>query len=178
MGDDLGYSDIGSFGSEISTPNLDMIAKDGKVLTDYHTAPTCSPARVALLSGVDWHIGGIGTMYELIAKNQVGKPGYETYINDRVVTVAELLRDAGYNTMQSGKWHLSGNGGQPGTFPYDRGFSNAFTLLQDGANHFNDREYVPGWKVTFVANDTKVARPGNNTMYSNTLYTDKLLRVL
>ena len=175
VGDDLGYSDIGSFGSEISTPNLDMIAKDGKVLTDYHTAPTCSPARVALLSGVDWHIGGIGTMYELIAKNQVGKPGYETYINDRVVTVAELLRDAGYNTMQSGKWHLSGNGGQPGTFPYDRGFSNAFTLLQDGANHFNDREYVPGWKVTFVANDTKVARPGNNTMYSNTLYTDKLL---
>lgn len=70
VGDDLGYSDIGSFGSEISTPNLDMIAKDGKVLTDYHTAPTCSPARVALLSGVDWHIGGIGTMYELIAKTR------------------------------------------------------------------------------------------------------------
>ena len=69
------------------------------------------------MTGVDWHIGGIGTMYELIAPNQVGKPGYETYINDRVVTVAELLRDAGYNTMQSGKWHLSGHGHQPGTTP-------------------------------------------------------------
>ena len=73
VGDDFGYSDIGSFGSEISTPNLDAIAKDGKVLTDYHTAPTCSPARVALMTGVDWHVGGIGTMYELIADNQVGK---------------------------------------------------------------------------------------------------------
>jgi arylsulfatase A-like enzyme len=108
VGDDFGYSDIGAFGSEISTPNLDAIAKGGKVLTNYHTAPTCSPARVALLTGVDWHVGGIGTMYELIADNQVGKPGYETYINDRVVTVAELLKDAGYNTMMSGKWHLSG----------------------------------------------------------------------
>jgi hypothetical protein len=59
MGDDFGYSDIGAFGSEISTPNLDALAKDGKVLTNYHTAPTCSPARVAFLTGVDWHIGGI-----------------------------------------------------------------------------------------------------------------------
>ena len=66
VGDDFGYSDIGAFGSEISTPNLDTMAKDGRVLTDYHTAPTCSPARVSLLTGVDWHIGGIGTMYELI----------------------------------------------------------------------------------------------------------------
>ena len=94
MGDDLGFSDIGAFGSEISTPNLDMLAKEGKILTNYHTNPVCSPARVSFLTGVDNHIGGIGTMYENIAPNQVGKPGYETYINNKVVTVAELLRDA------------------------------------------------------------------------------------
>ncbi len=175
MGDDFGYSDIGSFGSEISTPNLDELAKDGKILTDYHTAPTCSPARVSLLTGVDWHIGGIGTMYELIADNQVGQPGYETYINDKVVTVAELLRDAGYNTLMSGKWHLSGHGYQPGTSPYERGFSNAFTLLEDGSNHFSSAEYVPGWTVSFMENNTKVDRPGNGTVFSNALYTDKLL---
>jgi arylsulfatase A-like enzyme len=177
VGDDFGYSDIGAFGSEISTPNLDSIAADGKVLTDYHTAPTCSPARVSLLTGVDWHIGGIGTMYELIADNQVGKPGYETYINDKVVTVAELLRDAGYNTIQSGKWHLSGHGYQPGTSPYERGFSNAFTLLEDGSNHYSSAEYVPGWSVTFMENKTKVDRPGNGTLFSNALYTDKLLEL-
>ncbi|MGB7632598.1 MAG: arylsulfatase, partial [Nitrososphaeraceae archaeon] len=174
VGDDFGYSDIGAFGSEISTPNLDAIAKDGKVLTNYHTAPTCSPARVALLTGVDWHVGGIGTMYELIADNQVGKPGYETYINDRVVTVAELLKDAGYNTMMSGKWHLSGHGYQPGTSPYERGFSNVLTLLEDGSNHFNSAEYVPGWSVTFMANATKVPRPQNGT-FDTTMYTDQLL---
>ena len=174
VGDDFGYSDIGAFGSEISTPNLDAIAKDGKVLTNYHTAPTCSPARVALLTGVDWHVGGIGTMYELIADNQVGQPGYETYINDRVVTVAELLKDAGYNTMMSGKWHLSGHGYQPGTSPYERGFSNVLTLLEDGFNHFNSAEYVPGWSVTFMANATKVPRPQNGT-FDTTMYTDQLL---
>ena len=174
MGDDFGYSDIGSFGSEISTPNLDALAKEGKVLTDYHTAPTCSPARVALMTGVDWHIGGIGTMYELIADNQVGKPGYETYINDRVVTVAELLRDAGYNTLQSGKWHLSGHGHQPGTTPWDRGFTNALTLLEDGSNHFNNLPYVPGWSVTFTENATDAPRPENGT-FDSTMYTNKLL---
>jgi arylsulfatase A-like enzyme len=174
MGDDFGYSDIGAFGSEISTPNLDAIAKDGKVLTDYHTAPTCSPARVSFLTGVDWHLGGIGTMYELIAPNQVGKPGYETYINDKVVTIAELLRDAGYNTIQSGKWHLSGHGHQPGTTPYDRGFSNALTLLEDGSNHFSNLPYVPGWSVTFTANATDTPRPQNGT-FDAEMYTDQLL---
>jgi arylsulfatase A-like enzyme len=99
VGDDFGFSDIGSFGSEISTPNLDALANEGKILTNYHTAPTCSPARAGLLTGVDWHIGGIGTMYELMAQNQIGQPGYETYINNRVVTVAELLGNAGYYTL-------------------------------------------------------------------------------
>ena len=110
MADDYGFSDIGSFGSEISTPNLDAIANEGKVLTNYHTNPVCSPARVSFLTGVDNHIAGIGTMYENIAPNQVGKPGYETYINNRTVTIAEMLRDADYDTLFSGKWHLSGDG--------------------------------------------------------------------
>src|SRR5215475_4431967 len=137
VGDDFGYSDIGAFGSEISTPNLDMLAKDGKIFTNYHTAPTCSPARLSLLTGVDYHIGGIGTMFELIADNQKGKPGYETYINNKVVTVAELLKDAGYNTYISGKWHLSGQTNQPGSTPADRGFQKSFVLLGNGANHWN-----------------------------------------
>lgn len=133
MGDDFGYSDIGSFGSEIHTPNLDAIAKQGMILTNYHTMPTCSPARLSLLTGVDNHIGGLGTMSETITPNQKGKPGYETYINHRVVTVAELLRDAGYDTMMAGKWHLSGHEYHNGTTPYDRGFQDSFSLLQGGA---------------------------------------------
>jgi len=107
MGDDFGFSDLGVFGSEISTPNLDQLGKEGKILTNYYTHPVCSPARSTFLTGVDNHIAGIGTMFENIAPNQVNKTGYETFITDRVVTVAEILRDAGYDTLLSGKWHLS-----------------------------------------------------------------------
>jgi arylsulfatase len=175
VGDDFGYSDIGAFGSEISTPNLDAIAHDGKILTDYHTAPVCSPARAALLTGVDHHVGGIGSMFELIAQNQIGKPGYETWINNRVVTVAELLRDSGYHTYMSGKWHLSGNHAESGTLPSDRGFEKSLTLLNGGANHFNGYPDVPLEKVTFAENGKVIPRPGNSTLYSNNLYTDKMM---
>ena len=174
MADDLGFSDIGSFGSEISTPNLDKLSTEGKILTNYHTSPVCSPARVSFLTGVDNHVAGIGTMYENIAPNQVGKPGYETYINDRVVTVAELLRDAGYDTLMSGKWHLSGPGWQKGTTPHDRGFEDAFVLLESGAMHFNGDPYYAGGHSTFLSNDTQVPRPDNNT-YSNEMYTNIML---
>jgi arylsulfatase len=174
MGDDLGFSDIGSFGSEISTPNLDTLAKNGMILTNYHAMPTCSPARTALLTGVDNHIGGLGAMAETLVSNQMGKPGYEGYINHRVVTVAELLRDAGYNTMMAGKWHLSGHGYHNGTTPYDRGFQDSFSLLQGGANHFNSDPERPADAVTFVHNNAIVSRP-DNTTYSADLYTNTLI---
>jgi len=180
MADDFGYSDIGPFGSEIKTPNLDALAKDGKILTNYHTAPTCSQGRLALLTGVDYHIGGLGSMYELIAANQIGKPGYETYINDKVVTIAQLLRDAGYHTYLSGKWHLSGNGATPGTLPYNRGFEHTLSLLEDGANHFTGAEYVPGWKTTFTENGKIVPSLShrNPPIYDANMFTDKLLSYL
>jgi arylsulfatase A-like enzyme len=174
MGDDFGFSDIASFGSEIPTPNLDIIAKEGKILTNYHTGPVCSPARVAFLTGVDNHIGGIGTMYENIAPNQIGKPGYETYINDRVVTVQELLRDGGYHTMMSGKWHLSGDGLQNGSSPYQRGFEDVFTLLAGGAQHFDGGSETAGGLPLFMRNDKIVSRPDNGT-FSNDLYTNIML---
>ena len=174
MGDDIGFSDIGSFGSEISTPNLDQLANEGKILTNYHTNPVCSPARVSFLTGVDNHIGGIGTMYENIAPNQEGKPGYETYINNKVVTVPELLNDSGYDTLMSGKWHLSGSGWQNGTTPYDRGFEDVFVLLESGAQHFNGDPYYAGGHSTFLNNNTQVPRPDNGT-YSNDIYTNIML---
>jgi arylsulfatase A-like enzyme len=174
MGDDLGYSDIGSFGSEIKTPNLDALAKNGIILTNYHAMPTCSPSRTALLTGVDNHIGGLGSMAETLAPNQIGKPGYEGYINHKVVTIAELLRDADYNTMMAGKWHLSGHGYHNGTTPYDRGFRDSFSLLQGGANHFNSWPERIGEGVTFVHNNAIVPRP-DNTTYSADLYTNILI---
>jgi arylsulfatase len=76
VGEDFGWSDIGAFGAEISTPNLEQLTREGKIGINYHTAPTCSPVMAAMLTGMDWHVGGLGNMYELIAQNQVGEPDF------------------------------------------------------------------------------------------------------
>lgn len=95
MVDDMGWTDIGSFGSEIETPNLDALAQQGVTFTDFHVSVSCSPTRSMLLSGTDNHIAGLGNMGEMIAPEQRGMPGYEGYLNKRVVSLAEALRVAG-----------------------------------------------------------------------------------
>lgn len=106
VADDLGYSDIGPFGSEISTPVLDRLAKEGVKLTNFHTASACSPTRSMLFSGTDNHIAGLGQMTEHMGGRDVYKkrPGYEGYLNFRVAALSEVLQDAGYHTVMSGKW--------------------------------------------------------------------------
>lgn len=133
VADDLGYSDIGVFGGEIRTPNLDRLALAGIRLAGFHTAPTCSPTRSMLLSGIDNHLAGLGTMAELIRPNQKGKPGYEGYLRRDVATLAERFSEDGYRTLFSGKWHL---GLAPEQDPHVRGFARSFALLQGGHNHF------------------------------------------
>ncbi len=133
VADDLGYSDLGAFGGEIRTPNLDKLALAGIRLAGFHTAPTCSPTRSMLLSGTDNHLAGLGTMAEMIRPNQKGKPGYEGYLRRDVATLAERLGANGYRTLLSGKWHL---GLTPDQDPHARGFQRSFALLQGGHNHF------------------------------------------
>lgn len=149
VADDLGYSDIGAFGGEIDTPNLDALAARGLKLTGFHTAPTCSPTRSMLLTGLDHHEAGLGNMAEVIAPNQVGKPGHEGYLRADTATIAELLAAGGYRTHYSGKWHLGLTSAQD---PHARGFQTSFALLQGGHNHFG-REVAQkpgdkGWQYT------------------------------
>lgn len=133
IADDLGFSDIGAFGGEIATPNLDALAYRGLRLTGFQVAPTCSPTRSMLLSGTDNHLAGLGTMAELVAPNQKGKPGHEGYLRHDVATLAEILASSGYRTLFSGKWHLGLTAEQD---PHARGFQSSFALLQGGHNHF------------------------------------------
>ena len=98
VADDLGYSDLGSYGGEIRTPVLDQLAQQGVRYTDFYVSPTCSVTRSMLLSGTDNHVAGLGNMGEYNAPNQVGQPGYEGVLNKRVASVAELLQDNGYHT--------------------------------------------------------------------------------
>ena len=143
VADDMGYSDLGSYGGEINTPVLDDLAQQGMRYTDFYVSPTCSVTRSMLLSGTDNHIAGLGNMGELLAPNQVGQPGYEGVLNKRVATVASLLRDGGYHTYMVGKWHL---GPKPDQFPHARRFERDFSLLGGGGSHF-DSQWNVEWQI-------------------------------
>ena len=99
LADDLGYTDLGSFGGEIATPNLDHLAKTGVKMTQFYASPFCSPTRAMLMSGTDNHLAGFGDMAELMTPEQRGKPGYEGYINERAITLPERLKAAGLDPV-------------------------------------------------------------------------------
>jgi arylsulfatase len=171
VADDLGYTDMGAYGSEIRTPNLDNLAAEGLLLTDFYAAPTCSPTRAMLLSGTDHHLAGLGTMYGGWDTNQVDQRGYEAHLNQDVVSVSSILRDSGYHTYMAGKWHL---GGAPELQPPSRGFEQSFYLVQGGASHFSDRRgLTEPVVVEYLENGEVTALPAD--FYSTTYYTDKMI---
>ncbi|MBX9982900.1 MAG: arylsulfatase [Mycobacterium gordonae] len=174
VADDLGFSDLGAFGGEINTPNLDRLAYQGVRFTDFHSAPACSPTRAMLLTGIDHHIAGIGTMLEVAVPGFQGAPGYEGYLNDRVVALPELLRDAGYLTLMSGKWHL---GATIETSPWARGFERSFALLPAGASHYGGGGGGFLSVPTQYTEDDHFVTVGED-FYSSDYYTDTLLRYL
>lgn len=175
IGDDMGFSDLGVFGSEVATPNLDALANEGMRFTNFHVGATCSPTRSLLLSGVDNHLNGMGNMHEFLTPEQKGKPGYEGYLNDRVVTIVNLIRDAGYSTSMVGKWHL---GADEGSRPHDRGFDQTYALMQGAADNYSSTSAgkVDGVTATFTANGRIVERPVG--IHSNELYADKMIGFL
>ncbi len=174
VADDLGFSDIGAFGAEIATPNLDKLAYAGIRFTDFHSAPTCSPTRAMLLTGTDHHVAGIGTMLEVAAPGFTGAPGYEGYLNDRVVALPELLRDAGYLTLMAGKWHL---GNTIETSPWARGFERSFALLPGGASHYGGAAAGQVPMPTLYTEDDRFVTVGDD-FYSSDFYADTLVRYL
>jgi arylsulfatase len=175
LADDLGYSDLGSFGGEINTPTLDDLAHQGLQFTSMYAAPTCSITRSMLMSGTDNHLAGLGTMAEAFQPFQRGKPGYEGYLNQRSYSIAELLKEGGYNTLMVGKWHLGLEADQG---PDQRGFEQSFTLLEGGAAHFKPSSNEPTKieQVHYRENGKAVELPEN--FYSTDFYTDKLISYL
>jgi arylsulfatase A-like enzyme len=174
VADDLGLFDLGYMGSEVNTPNLDILANTGTILSDFYTAPTCSPTRAMLLSGTDNHIAGLGDMAETSSAETKKNPGYEGYLNHQVTSIATRLVNNGYHTYMSGKWHL---GFQKGQRPAQRGFEKSFALLDGAAGHFAQSKAIfPTHKPKYVENDLPVVLPDN--FYSTISYTDKLLNYL
>ena len=119
LADDLGFTDIAPYGSEVHTPALSALAEQGVRFTNYHTAANCAPARAMLLTGVNSHLAGVPNIPEMLSPEQMSHSNYQGILGDDVVTVATLLESSGYHTYMAGKWHL---GSAPGKLPSQRGF--------------------------------------------------------
>ena len=172
LADDMGFADMGSFGGEIATPNLDAIAMDGVRFSGFYTHASCSPTRSMLLSGVDTHINGLGNMSEWVAPNQKGVPGYEGKLNDTVVTLPELLQQAGYHTYMTGKWHL---GKEPDKIPRARGFERDFSLLDGGGNYWDMRNVMATSPKLVFTEDGEYLSKLPKDYYATRTYTDKMI---
>ncbi len=158
LADDMGYSDIGCFGGEIPTPNIDALAAGGLRFTQFYNTSRCCPTRAALLTGVYSHEAGVGHM---VYQNR-GR-GYLGYLNDRCVTFAEALRPAGYQTLMAGKWHV---GHAPGQWPTDRGFEHFYGI------HIHIDSYFKVLPNCPVFHDGQLAIPPTANP-PNTLHPDK-----
>jgi arylsulfatase len=176
--DDMGYSDCEPFGGEIRTPNLVKLAKGGARFRNFYVSPLCAPTRSLLLTGVDNHLNGLGVMPPMHTMNQFLKPGYEGTLNGRVMTIAEILRENGYSTFISGKWHLGKNKGQR---PEDRGFDRVFSLLGGGASHFADARPLSESErphTLYDADGEDVTDALPEDFYSTTHYTNRMIEFL
>jgi arylsulfatase len=172
LGDDLGFADMGMFGSEIQTPNLDALAREGVRFTNFYTHASCSPTRSMLLSGVDTHLNGLGNMDEWTAPNQVGVAGYEGYLNNRVATLPQLLKGAGYHTYMVGKWHM---GKQPDQIPAARGFERDFSLLDGAGSYWDMSNFSAASPQSTFTEDGKYLTELPKNYYATKTYTDKLI---
>jgi arylsulfatase A-like enzyme len=171
----MGYSDMGMFGSEIKTPNMDGLATNGVRFTNFYTHASCSPTRSTLLTGHDTHINGLGAMNEWTAPDQMGKEGYEGDLRTSLVTMPQLLKDAGYHTYMVGKWHL---GKAPDKIPAARGFERDFTLL-DGMGSYWDMTNMTALNHTSVfTEDGKYLTRLPKNYYATETYTDKLINFI
>ncbi|HEY2082446.1 MAG TPA: arylsulfatase [Verrucomicrobiae bacterium] len=176
LADDLGYSDVGCFGSEISTPNIDRLAKSGVALTQFYNQARCCPTRAALLTGKYPHQVGIGDMidpYAAANRAAANSPAYQDHLSTNSPTMAELLRAAGYHTMMCGKWHL---GKRPEEWPVHRGFDRSFVQIDGAMNYFGgDSKDGPRARMAL---DDKVFVPPHDGFYSTDAFTDRAIEFL
>jgi arylsulfatase A-like enzyme len=170
IADDLAYADLGSYGGDVSTPNIDALAARGVRFTQFHTAPMCAPTRAMLLSGNDNHVAGMG-MQGGAPPPLDAEPGYEGYLSDRVVPFPKLLQDVGYQTYSVGKWHL---GTRPEHTPTAAGFDRSFQLLQGAGDHFSDIALSGRDSVSRYWDDGAYGSWPEGG-YSTEVYTDRLL---
>lgn len=172
--DDAALMDFGVFGGEARTPNIDDLARGGTMFRRYYTSPLCSPSRAMLLTGMDNHLTGIATIPEVLPKEHVGRPGYTMHLEPGVVTLADRLKEVGYRTLMSGKWHM---GSGPGDLPNAHGFDRSLALDASGADNWSDKPYMPFYQKAPWYEDGRPAKMPAS-YYSSTLIVDRMIDYL
>ena len=174
LADDLGFSDLASYGSEISTPSLDALANQGVRFSNFHVAANCAPTRAMLMSGVNNHRAGVGNIIEMIPDEFRDSPSYQGTLSKNVITVATLLKDTGYHTYMAGKWHL---GHTPELLPSARGFERTVALADSGADNWQQKPYLPIYdQANWFADGQRYELPED--FYSSKFLVDKTIEFI
>lgn len=171
VADDLGYADLGVFGSDIKTPNIDALAAEGMLFTQFHTAVMCAPTRAMLMSGNNNHVAGMANQsrHGILGDEH---PGYEAHLSDRIIPFPRLLQAGGYHTYMVGKWHL---GDEEEHGPRAAGFERSYGLSHGAGNHFNAIGFFEGGSA--YREDGKLVEWPEGR-YSTELYTDRLIEYI
>jgi len=172
MADDMGYSDIGCYGGEISTPNIDQLAANGIKLRNFYNNARCCPTRATLLTGEYPHTVGMG--YMVTQPKEKIKPGpYQGFLDDKYPTIAEALKKNGYNTYMTGKWHV---GERPEHWPLKRGFEHYFGLISGASSYY---EIIPAEKGKrhIVLDDQDITPPAEG-FYMTDAFTEHAIGYL
>ena len=174
LADDLALMDLGIYGGEARTPNIDALARRGRMFTRYYTSPLCSPSRAMLLTGLDNHRTGVSTIPEVIPEEHIAKKGYSLRFEPGVTTIASRLKQRGYRTFMTGKWHL---GHEAGDLPNSHGFDRSFVLDASGADNWEQKSYMPYYADAPWFEDGKPARLPKD-FYSSRFLIDRMVDYL
>ena len=174
LADDLGFSDLNAYGSEIQTPVLDHLAREGLRFSNFHTAANCAPSRAMMLTGVSNELAGVPNIPELVPPEHRAESPELGTLNHQVATVASVLNAAGYHTYMTGKWHL---GSAPEQRPFRRGFEQTVALMESGADNWEHKSYLPIYDdATWTENGDITRRP--NGVYSSTYLVDRMIEFI
>jgi arylsulfatase A-like enzyme len=174
IADDVGFTDLGAYGGEARTPNIDALAQRGAQFSRYYSSPLCSPSRAMLLTGMDNHRTGHSTIIEVLPPEMRGRPGYTMRLEPGVVTLASRLQQSGYRTYTTGKWHL-GHG--EGDLPNAHGFDRSFVLDASGADNWQERSYMPYYRTAdWFENGERAHLPED--FYSSAFIVDRMIQYM
>ncbi|MDB9952624.1 arylsulfatase [Porticoccaceae bacterium] len=172
MVDDAGLMDFEPFGGEAKMPNIQNLADQGVRFTNYRTSPLCAPSRAMMLTGIDNHLTGIATIPEVLPRAHEDAPGYSMALEPGVKTIADRLRNVGYRTYMTGKWHMGSR--TVAELPVSHGFDRSFILDASGADNWEQKPYMPYYLSAPWFEDDKPATLPED-FYSSKFIVDKMI---